>query len=138
MNKLTSENVQKTLMDCFFTEEEIQTLGEEELKKKAIMVEGITNIFGLNPDRLEQAVPTILEYVKQLHPNFMEEGEGGGWSFLNLPFDKDGVQWGEHMNAEQLYVLANAAGLAKFCMPRDMWKIFPGEMPYIVFRTEKT
>jgi len=51
--------------------------------------------------------------------------------------DKHGVQWGEHRNIEQLVVLGIAAKMVKYCMPRDMWGILPGGMPYIAIDTEK-
>jgi hypothetical protein len=32
---------------------------------------------------------------------------------------------------EQLFTLGIALGLAQWQLPRDMWDIFPGGMPYV-------
>ena len=75
----------------------------------------------------------------ELPNEFMEEsaGGGGGWSFLNTCYDKNGDQWtGMHLTMEQLFQLGIAAGVASYVMPRQMWAVFPGGMPYIVIHAE--
>lgn len=56
-----------------------------------------------------------------------------GSSFLNACVDRDGVQWGEHVNVDELVMLGQGIGKLKFCLPRERWDVFPGGMPYIVY-----
>lgn len=122
--ELTSENVNKIFMDCLFEED------KEENKKKAIMIEGLVAKFGLNPDAVKKHKKDIYSMLKQLPKNFQENG-GGGWSFLNACNRKDGTQWtGLHSTMEQLVVLGIASGYVKYTLPRKMWEILPGGVPY--------
>ena len=41
---------------------------------------------------------------------------------------------GMYSNVDQLVCLGNAIGKVKFLMPRDMWPILPGGMPYIAIK----
>ena len=65
------------------------------------------------------------------------EGGAGGWSFLNAHEDKDGVQWGEHKVIEVLVCLGIAVGHARFLLPRKMWSMAPGGMPYFCVSRER-
>ena len=47
---------------------------------------------------------------------------------------KSGEQWGEHMNIEQLLALGIATGQAGYPMPKEMWKMLPGGMPYFTVK----
>ena len=59
------------------------------------------------------------------------EGGGGGWSFLQACMDRDGRQWtGFHLVMEKLVLLGLGTGQVTFCMPREMWEVLPGGMPY--------
>lgn len=49
---------------------------------------------------------------------------------------KEGNQWGEHLNMEQLVVLGVASGNLQYCLPKQMWSMLPGGMP-LVIRTQK-
>ena len=40
---------------------------------------------------------------------------------------------GEPMVMEKFLILAMAAGLAKFTLPRSAWKFLPNQLPYIHF-----
>lgn len=54
------------------------------------------------------------------------------WSFLNLCTREDGTQWtGSHATMEQLVCLGVGAGKMKYLLPRSMWNILPGGMPYL-------
>lgn len=69
--------------------------------------------------------------LNELPMNFMQSG-GQGWSFLNMCVDKNGNQWtGSHEIVDKLVCLGIASGYANFVLPRGMWKILPGGMPYI-------
>ena len=127
---LTSSNVNKIFMDSLYTEAE-QKAGIDE--SKAVKVEGIVTNVGFNPERLLSHLKEVRELVDQLPEEFLNNG----WSFLNLPTTRTGEQWGEQRNAEQLYLLAAGLGIATFLLPREMWKVLPGSVPYINFTTFK-
>lgn len=100
----------------------------------ALVVEGVTAKFGFSPAKIEKHKATIKEALDAMPTEFHASG-GGGWSFLNLCMTKDGKQWGEHRDVQNLIVLGIAAGMAKYQLPRELWAALPGGMPYIVFNT---
>lgn len=117
---LTAKKVTEVLEDCLY---------DEEPGDNAKIVEGVINNYAFNPDRLEVNKSKIADLLSDL-PDEFKAASGGGWSFLNACNTKDGVQWGEHMNIEQLLALGIATEQAKIMLPRDMWSMFPGGMPY--------
>jgi len=122
--KLTSENVEKIFTDCLFKN------GEN--TDNAILVNGITNNFGFNPNKIEQHKDDIYSMLKELPEKFHKD-IGGGWSFLNACNDKHGKQWtGLHRVMEQLFAISMACGKVKCLLPRKLWKALPGSMPYYV------
>lgn len=128
MGKLNSAAVEKVFMDCLFNEGEDTT--------NHVVSDGIVTKVGFNPRRLEAHREEVLEMLIELPDEFKQSG-GGGWSFLNACMTKDGRQWGEHSNMEQLFQLGNALGLSAWQMPRDMWNILPGGMPYVVVKDKQ-
>jgi hypothetical protein len=120
MSKLTTSAVEDIFKKCLFTE------GED--TSNAMIVEGINMKFGFHPGRLEENKAAIRELLYELPDEFIK---GGGWTFLNACVDKEGNQWGEHRNIEQLLCLGLATKQAGYVMTRDYWNIFPGGMPYI-------
>lgn len=127
MSKLTCENVEKIFRDCLFNE------GED--TSKAVMVNGIVHEFGFHPERLAGHRTEIGELLTEL-PDEFHISRGGGWTFLNACMDREGNQWGEHMNMEQLLVLGIATKQARFLMDdRKLWKALPGGMPYFSIGT---
>ncbi len=122
MKELTSTNVESVFFDCLFQ--------DEEDKSGAIFVEGIRTKFGFNPKRLNANAPEIGEMLSQL-PDQFHKGKGGGWSFLNACTRQDGQLWtGVHAVVEQLMCMGMAIGKVGYLMPRDMWDVLPGNMPY--------
>ena len=122
--KLNSQKVEQTFRDCLFKDGEDTT--------NHIMAEGIMTNVGFHPDRLESHKPTIEEMLAEL-PKEFNEATGGGWSFLNACNDKNGDQWtGLHQTMEQLFLLGIAMGKVKIQLPREMWSVLPGGMPYLV------
>lgn len=119
--------------DCLFMDSELDHHGKPVDGIEPIVVPAIRATYGLHPGRVEQHRQEIIELTKGLQPGFYKGTGGGGWTFLNLCTDANGYQWGEHLNCEQLCVLAIAAGRAKWLGPCDLWKVFPGGMPYVVF-----
>jgi len=121
--KLTAENVKETFMNCLFKEgEDINT---------AVIGKGVMTNAGFHPQRLKDATPNIEAMLNEL-PDVFKPDSGGGMSFLQACMDKNGNQWGEHSNIDQLVCLGLASGKLKYLMPRDMWEILPGGMPYLV------
>lgn len=125
-----AERVDNIFRDSLFIQEELEEA--EGTPENAILIEGIVSNYGFNPDRLATHKDEISDILK-LMPDEFQKDTGGGMSFLNLCMDKDGNQWGEHRNMEQLVVLAIATGQGKYSLPRRMWPALPGSMPYITF-----
>jgi hypothetical protein len=134
---ITVEAINKIMDDVMLTEEEAIEVRADlnsipANPDKYVVAEGIVHKFVFMKDRLEAHRSEVVDIINQL-PNEFRKSGGGGWSFLNLCTDKDGNQWGEQHDAEALYVIANGLGLAKTQMPKTMWGMFPGGVPYIVF-----
>jgi hypothetical protein len=121
--KLTSANVREIFTDCLFKDDEINNEGKP--IPEAIMVQGLINNFGFHKERIWKHEAEIKELLDQLPAEFKE-----GWSFLNMCVDKEGNQWGEHRNMEELVCLGLAINKVHLLMPREMWAILPGGMPY--------
>lgn len=121
--ELTSKNVSQVFMDCLFKDDEDTT--------KHIVAEGIQTKVGFHPGRLESYRENVKSMLACLPVDF-QPGAGGGTTFLNACKDKDGNQWTDlHQVMDQLFQLGIGLKLAKWCMPRDMWSILPGGMPYV-------
>jgi len=122
--ELTNENVENVFMDCLFKD------GEN--TDEHIKAEGITSVVGFHPERLESCRENVKSMLDCL-PSDFHQNEGGGMSFLNACNDKNGKQWTDfHQRMEQLFQLGIALDLAKYLMPKEMWRALPGGMPYIV------
>jgi hypothetical protein len=121
---LTAENVGKILKDCLF--------GEYEEKNNFVKVEGLMHTFIFHPERLENHRQEIYELLNEL-PDGFKKSVGGGMSFLAACEDKNGNQWGEHMHTEELFCLGIGLGLVSSPLPREMWHVLPGGMPYYTF-----
>lgn len=127
--KLTSENVEFVFLDCLFKD------GED--KSDPAVAEGIVNKFGFHKKRLNSYIDDIANMLHQLPKEFQQD-TGGGMSFLNACDNSDGEQWtGLHRIMEQLFVLGIATFEVKCLLPRDMWNILPGGMPYYVVKNQE-
>jgi len=116
MTKLTAVNVRDIIEKC------VSEHGDLE-------VQVVINTFVFDSAKIEEHKDDIIEMLDGLPPQF-KRSCGGGWSFINACDDKDGVQWGEHSNIEQLLALGIAIGKVNFGFPREMWNILPAGMPY--------
>lgn len=125
---IIANNVEKVFFHCLYRKEE---LINGKAPEDAIVVEGILNKFGLHPGRVRSNREEIKDFVEMLPDTFKE-----GWSFLKICFDKDGRQWGEHRTAEQLVVLGLAAEYMEYLVPKEMWSMLPGGVPYIKVHTD--
>ena len=122
---LTSKRVGEIIIDCGYLEEEMV---DGKPVVAPVVVYGVTANFGLHPDRLKGYTKEISEMIDELPAKFKQ-----GWSFLNMCNDKNDVQWtGMHQVMESLMVLGMAIGRIKYCVPKEMWDMFPGGMPYIM------
>ena len=118
MSELTSA----AFMDCLFRKDEDTT--------NYVKVEGITNMFGLHPQRLEEKRELVTALLAELPAEFKE-----GWTFLNLCTTKDGEQWtGFHQVCEQLVVMAIGLDLMEYTIPRQLWETLPGGVPYLTVK----
>lgn len=124
---LSPKRVEEVLLGCLFKKEEIP-----DGKKLFVIAEGVIAKYAFHPQRLEGHRPKIVELINELNPKFFEH-TGGGWTFLNLAFDKKDRHWGEHRDCDNLLCLAIAIKHARIQFPRDMWDVFPGGVPYVVF-----
>lgn len=120
--KLTAENVQAVLKDCLYS--------ERDLPPNAVKVTGALTTFAFNPTRLEAHREDVKSMLSELSDVFMV-GEGGGMSLMQMPFTKNGTQYGEQRDADFLYALGNALGYCSYCLPRQFWPALPGGMPYV-------
>lgn len=121
---IDATRVKEILFDCFYKEDEIPSDGS--IPTDAIKVEGIVRNFGFNPKKIEIHREEINSLIDELDPTIKE-----GMSFIMFPMDKNGNQWGEQYNAEQLIALGIAIGRLQYCLPRMLWQVCPGGVPYI-------
>jgi hypothetical protein len=127
--ELKAENVDKLFRSLLFTKEEVDRCTTP---PTAIIVEGILAKFGLHPERVKEAEVAISSLLDQLPDEFKFDGETGGSSFLRACFNKNGEQWADHRNMEQLFVMGLAIKRVKYYVPRELWGAFPGSMPILM------
>jgi len=127
MTELTAENVQRIVQACLYNEDDDTS--------NAVIHEGVVIRMGFHPDRIAEHRDEIEDMLNQLPSEFHKDGKGG-MSFLNACMRRDGVQWGEHRNIEELVLLGLATGMVKYLLPREAWIALPGGMPYFVVSTE--
>lgn len=122
--ELTSENVDKIIRECLFKQDE----------NTANFIDGSAVMWkiGYHPERLKSNEENIKSMLSCLPDDFMKS-KGGGMTFLNACMDRNGKQWADlHETVDKLVSLGIASGQMSFCLPREMWDVMPGGMPYIV------
>ena len=125
--------VHDIIMDSLYKPEEVP---DNVPPSDAVIAESIRGKMGFHPGRLESHRAEVVAILREMPENFHASG-GGGYSFLALCEDKNGVQWGEHMNMDALCSLAFGLKLGEWCLPREVWSVLPGGMPYVVFDVSK-
>ena len=121
--ELTAENVENLHNACLTTKH-----------SNFVTIFGIQNNYTYDKSDIELYKEEIRSMLMQL-PETFRKSKGGGWSFLNMCMRADDVQWtGLHSTVEKLVTLGMAADLCDYILPREMWKVLPGEMPYIVIK----
>lgn len=117
--RLTHQNVEAVFADCL-ADSAAHTL-------KGVLIE-----VAFNSEKIEAHKEDIMQMLMQLPKEFHRTG-GGGWTFLNMCIDRDGNQWTDyHQTQDKLVCLGRAIGAVEFLLQRDLWRVFPGGMPYIV------
>jgi hypothetical protein len=127
---LHADLVKNVFLDCMFRDEEVV---DGVPIAEPVKVEGVVNNFGFHPTRLESHKEEIKSLLAEL-PKEFHQHTGGGMSFLNACVDKDGNQWGEHRSIEQLMCLGIGVGAVMYCMPKEVWSVLPGGMPYFMVK----
>lgn len=121
---LSATRVEQIFHNCLFEE------GED--TSSAVIANGITCNVGFNPVRLAEYKKEIRDMLFEL-PDEFKKTHGGGWSFLQACMKKNGEQWtGVHQRMEELFQLGLATGVVEEQLPRDVWDVLPGGMPYYV------
>lgn len=125
--RLSSQNVCAVFNGCL-----VLTPGDNTAK----IVNGVQICAWFNPERLENHRADILAMLDEL-PDEFHVGSGNGWTFLNMCIDRNGVQWTDyHKVCDMLLCLGIAIGAVEYTIKqRDLWRMFPGEMPYITINT---
>jgi len=126
--KLEPSNVEEIFLDSLYKE------GENH--DDAVVVNGIMITVGFHPGRLASHKEEVRELLSQLPDEFHAEvPNAGGWSFLNACNNAEGELWtGEHRVMEQLFLLGEALDLVSCLLPREMWDVLPGGMPYYMVK----
>lgn len=126
---LNAKDVHDLFLKLLFHEDEIdETTHQPKSDVSTIRIEGITQNFGLHGGRVLEHKDEIHSMLEELNPVFKE-----GYTFMQMPFDKDDRQWGEQPTAQELMVMGMAIGELKYCFPREMWMMLPGSVPYIIY-----
>ena len=124
--RLEAQEVQNVLEAC---------LSSEPANKPGVtkIVEGIRNKFAFDIAALEKHRETINDMLDELPPEFHED-TGGGMSFLQACMDRHGRHWGEHMTMDHLFALGMGIDRVVYPLPRDVWSVLPGSVPYVTIR----
>ena len=103
-----------------------KTLAETSSEDGALTIKAVIHTYVFCKQAIASAVPRIEAMLAELPAAFHEQG---GASFLAASVRRDGVQWGDHLQMEQLIALGLAAGLVAESFPEIMRKVLPGGMP---------
>lgn len=120
MYTLDSEDVMSLYRECLASKNSTET----------IEVEGIRTKSAFDTEKIIKAKPQIRMMLNELPAPFFES-TGGGYSFLAACNDKNDRQWADlHSTMETLFTLGLACGYVTLLLPRDMWHVLPGGVPY--------
>ncbi len=118
---LNADRVREILLDCRFK--------KEDSTPNYIFVEGIISEAKFNIERLSTHRVEIDSMLDELSDDFKRPQ---GASFLIACLDKDGEQWGDHPDMEELFLLGMATGKARMTLPRGEWTKLPGGVPFYI------
>lgn len=118
MSILNSEDVTETFIYC------------RDPENGTVEAEGIGLTVKFDASRLAEKKELIRQMLLELPDQFMKS-KGGGWSFLNACDDKHGNQWTDyHAVMAQLFYLGAGIDMVEILLPRELWEVAPGGMPY--------
>ena len=124
---INPQEVDEAFRDCLYEPKELE--GVTDTPEGCVVVEGLTMTVGFHPERLEAKRETVTKWLSALPHTFRKDF--GGWSFLEALNLSGGSQWtGSQMIAQYLFCLGMGLGLVECQVPRDMWIVFPGGVPY--------
>ncbi|MCM1166407.1 MAG: hypothetical protein NC401_10425 [Ruminococcus sp.] len=108
----------------------------EDTDPEIIAVDGVMLKARFVREHIESYRADIINMLEQL-PDTFHVGMGDGWTFLNMCIDRNGEQWTDyHKVCDMLLCLGIAIGACQYTIKqRDLWRVFPGEMPYITINT---
>jgi hypothetical protein len=128
------EEVEAIFSYCLYKTEELGKGGKA--PEDAKVVDGIAGKVYLHPGRLEVYRNQVKTWLSAL-PHEFRRNSGGGWSFLEACYQSDGKQWtGLQLRMGQLFYLVLGLGIVECTLPREMWPILPGGMPYYIIDIE--
>lgn len=138
---LTADNVRKTVVACLYNDADLVLdcngdIDVEKLPADAIAVEGVIKRFAFDPKHVAEQKEYIRTLLNEL-PSVFKVEDGGGHSFLEACMDKHGNHWAEHPSIDDLICLGLATGFVTFPLPRSMWSMLPGNVPYFTVNTVK-
>lgn len=122
---LSTNRVRKIILDCVFRDGEPH---DNCVEGHAVMTR-----LGFHSERLASHKEEIGLMLAELPAEFMQSS-GGGMSFLNACIDRHGNHWAEHRTIDELLCLGLATDQVAFCLPREIWAVLPGGMPYFVVK----
>ena len=126
---LTAEKVNQLYAKCSLVEDEVK---DDEPLVDFVLGEGVRNITVFSAERIENNKAEIAMLFDEL------AGIDVGISFLTMCVDQYDRQWtGLHSTVDLLVQLGIASGVIEYTLPREMWDIFPGAMPYVIRNREK-
>jgi len=127
--KLSTNNVISIFDNC---------LSNKYTKKENILnVKSVNFNIKFDLEKILKNTNDINSMINEL-PNNFKENIGGGWSFLNIIINNKGEIWtSEHIIADKLVSLGLATNKLSFLLEKDVWKILPGGMPYIIIHDIK-
>lgn len=123
------ERIHEIFNDCLFKDNESHS--------EYLPAKGLTMSVGFHPERTEKHASEIHELCMNLLAEFQED-IGGGHSFLYMCMDKDGNYCMEQPTAQELLLLGIATGWMSFLMPREVWSVLPGGVPFVVVNTQRS
>ncbi len=128
---ISAKKVNEFIFDSLFKEEEVV---DGQIPDNAVLVEGIMVKMAFHKGRLESHREEVKQFLNCLPEKF--HSAGGGASFLEAPFDKDGHHWAEHKTVDELFMLGQGLGYVRCLLSRSLWKCLPGGMPYYQINLE--
>jgi len=129
---LTGDALDEVMKDVLALQEEtIWRDGTQQLEnfKDFHIVHGLVSAYSLHKERLELHRPQVIYWLGLLHETFRQNG----WTFLQVPFLANGIQWGSQKDADILMVLGMGLELVYPLLPRELDSSLAGGLPYFKF-----